>query len=173
MVTIKTNKGDINIALESEKAPLTVANFVNLARRGFYDGIKFHRVIPNFMIQGGDPAGTGSGGPGYKFKDEFDKSLLHDRAGTLSMANSGPGTNGSQFFITHLNTDWLDGKHSVFGYVTDGQEIVDQIEGGDVIETITLDSEVHDEVRKMQAEVDEFNKTLDHNFADLKPAENF
>ncbi len=172
MVTIKTNKGDIKIALESEKAPLTVANFINLAKRGYYDGLKFHRVIPDFMVQGGDPTGTGSGGPGYQFKDEFHPELLHNRAGTLSMANAGPGTNGSQFFITHINTDWLDGKHSVFGYVAEGQEIVDQIEGGDVIESVVLDSEINDTVRKMQAEVDEFNKTLDRNFPDLKPTEN-
>ena len=172
MVTITTNKGNIKIALESEKAPLTVANFINLAKRGYYDGLKFHRVIPNFMVQGGDPTGTGSGGPGYQFKDEFHNDLKHNRPGTISMANAGPGTNGSQFFITHTNTDWLDGKHSVFGYVAEGQEIVDQIEGGDVIETITLDSEVPDAVRKMQADIDEFNKTLDGNFTDLKPAEN-
>ncbi len=171
MITIKTNKGDIKIALESEKAPLTVANFINLAKRGYYDGIKFHRVIPDFMVQGGDPTGTGSGGPGYQFKDEFHPDLNHNRAGTLSMANAGPGTNGSQFFITHINTGWLDGKHSVFGYVAEGQEIVNQIEGGDVIESVTLDSEINDAVRKMQAEVDEFNKTLDRNFPDLKPAE--
>lgn len=134
-VTLETTKGNIVIALESEKTPITCANFVNLVQRGFYNGIKFHRVIPDFMIQGGDPQGTGSGGPGYRFQDEFDPSLKHNVPGILSMANAGPGTNGSQFFITHVPTPWLDGKHSVFGHVVTGQDVVNAIAQGDVIKS--------------------------------------
>ena len=128
-VTIKTNKGDIRLNLFADKTPLTVANFVNLSKRGFYDGLTFHRVINDFMIQGGCPLGTGTGGPGYRFKDEFISELKHNKPGILSMANAGPGTNGSQFFITHVPTDWLDGKHTVFGRVVSGMEAVDAIEG--------------------------------------------
>ena len=147
---ITTNKGKIIAQLEYEKTPLTVANFVSLAEgnnpyveaqykdKPFYDGLTFHRVIENFMIQGGDPLGTGEGGPGYKFDDELNETLKHDRPGNLSMANAGPGTNGSQFFITHVATPWLDGKHSVFGHVIEGQEIVNQIAQGDKIETIKI-----------------------------------
>ena len=113
--TIKTDKGDIHLNLHDDKTPVTVANFVNLAKHGFYDGLNFHRVIDNFMIQGGCPHGSGMGGPGYRFEDEFDPSLLHNKPGILSMANAGPGTNGSQFFITHLPTPHLDGAHTVFG----------------------------------------------------------
>ena len=126
-VVMKTNKGDIEITLFATKAPKTVCNFVELAKRGFYDGLIFHRVIKDFMIQGGDPTGTGRGGPGYKFQDEFDPSLKHTGAGILSMANAGPGTNGSQFFITHAATPHLDGRHTVFGKVTKGLEVVDAI----------------------------------------------
>ncbi len=137
-ITLHTSRGDIAITIFSAKVPRTSANFLNLASRGFYDGIKFHRVIPDFMVQGGDPTGTGSGGPGYRFRDEFVPGLKHDKPGILSMANAGPNTNGSQFFITHVPTPWLDGKHSVFGEVTDGQDIVDAIKQGDKIEKITI-----------------------------------
>jgi cyclophilin family peptidyl-prolyl cis-trans isomerase len=136
--TIETNRGSIVIRLHATQAPRTVNNFVCLAEDGFYDGVTFHRVIKDFMIQGGDPAGTGRGGAGYTFKDEFDPKLKHDRPGVLSMANAGPNTNGSQFFITHVPTPWLDGKHSVFGHVTSGQEVVDAIEQGDVILSIAI-----------------------------------
>lgn len=136
----KTSKGEFEITLYTKEAPMTVNNFVFLARDGFYDGIVFHRVIQNFMIQGGDPTGTGRGGPGYKWGDE--PSALkqkHDSAGVLSMANAGPNTNGSQFFITHSPQPHLDGKHAVFGKVTgDGQQVVDAITQGDTIETITI-----------------------------------
>jgi cyclophilin family peptidyl-prolyl cis-trans isomerase len=120
----KTVRGDITIDLFADKAPITVNNFVFLAREGYYDGTVFHRVIPNFMVQGGDPTGTGSGGPGYRFADEFDPTLKHTKPGILSMANAGPGTNGSQFFITHVPTPHLDGKHSVFGEVSEGLDVL-------------------------------------------------
>ena len=122
--TIKTDKGDIHLTLEGQKAPKTVNNFVFLARQGFYDGVVFHRVIADFMAQTGDPTGTGSGGPGYKFADEFHPELRHDGPGVLSMANAGAGTNGSQFFITHVATPWLDDKHSVFGRVSGGLDVL-------------------------------------------------
>ena len=122
--TIKTDKGDILIELFADKVPYTVNNFVFLAQEGFYDNTIFHRVIADFMVQGGDPTGTGRGGPGYKFKDEFVPALRHDKPGILSMANAGPNTNGSQFFITHVPTPWLDGKHSVFGQVTGGLDVL-------------------------------------------------
>ena len=137
-ITIKTNKGDISLTIYALNTPITAANFLNLASRGYYNGITFHRVIPNFMIQGGDPTGTGAGGPGYQFEDEFDASLRHDRAGILSMANAGPNTNGSQFFITHGPTPHLDGKHSVFGVVLEGQDVVDAIEQGDTMEKVSV-----------------------------------
>jgi cyclophilin family peptidyl-prolyl cis-trans isomerase len=146
---ISTQKGIVKIKLEHEKTPMTVANFVGLAEGKlentakesglpYYDGLTFHRVIADFMIQGGDPAGTGAGGPGYQFEDEIHPELKHDKAGTLSMANAGPGTNGSQFFITHGPTNWLDGKHTVFGYVTEGQEVVDAVVEGDSIEKLDI-----------------------------------
>jgi cyclophilin family peptidyl-prolyl cis-trans isomerase len=121
---LNTDKGDITVQLHADKTPLTVNNFVFLARHGFYDGTIFHRVISDFMAQGGDPTGTGMGGPGYRFADEFHPSLRHDKAGVLSMANSGSNTNGSQFFITHVATPWLDKKHSVFGQVTKGLDVL-------------------------------------------------
>jgi peptidyl-prolyl cis-trans isomerase B (cyclophilin B) len=137
--TIQTNKGTIKLELYDDKVPKTVENFETLAKKGFYDGLKFHRVIPDFMIQTGCPQGTGTGGPGYKFKDEFHKDLKHDGPGVLSMANAGPNTNGSQFFITHVATPWLDGKHSVFGKVTEGQDVVNAIKQGDVMEKVTVE----------------------------------
>jgi peptidyl-prolyl cis-trans isomerase B (cyclophilin B) len=142
VATIKTNRGDIRLELFADKTPKTVANFVKLAEEGFYDGLKFHRVIDDFMVQTGCPKGTGTGGPGYTFEDEFHPDLKHDKPGTLSMANAGPGTNGSQFFITHVPTPWLDGKHSVFGRVLgDGQEVVDSIKQGDKMEKVTISEE--------------------------------
>jgi peptidyl-prolyl cis-trans isomerase B (cyclophilin B) len=138
---VKTTKGDIEGTLFASKVPMTAANFLNLAKRGYYNGIAFHRVIPDFMIQGGDPTGTGAGSPGYRFADEFDASLKHSKPGIFSMANAGPATNGSQFFITHVPTPHLDGKHSVFGEVTKGQDVVNKIVQGDKIEKIeVLDS---------------------------------
>lgn len=160
---IETNKGTINLTLFTDRVPFTVANFVNLAQKGFYDGLKFHRVLDNFMLQGGCPQGTGTGGPGYKFEDEFDAELRHDRPGILSMASSGPNTNGSQFFITHVPTDWLNGKHSVFGAVVsdDDQTVVNSIAGGDQIKSITIGGDTSDLMVKTQAKVDEWNKALD------------
>jgi peptidyl-prolyl cis-trans isomerase B (cyclophilin B) len=137
-VVLKTNKGDIEGTLFASKTPMTVANFLNLATKGFYDGLTFHRVIPNFMIQGGDPEGSGRGGPGYRFGDEIHPALKHTKPGIFSMANAGPGTNGSQFFITHVETPWLDGKHTVFGEVTKGQDVVNRISRGDKIEKIEI-----------------------------------
>jgi len=141
VATIETNKGTIRIQLHDGKTPKTVANFEKLVGDGYYDGLKFHRVIPDFMVQGGCPQGTGTGGPGYTFEDEFHADLKHDEPGILSMANSGPNTNGSQFFITHVATPWLDGKHSIFGKVIEGQDIVDTITGGDVMEKVTITDE--------------------------------
>lgn len=136
--TIETSKGTIRLELYDDKTPKTVANFDKLAGEGFYNGLTFHRVIADFMVQAGCPRGDGTGGPGYQFEDEFHADLKHDSPGTLSMANAGPNTNGSQFFITHVATPWLDGKHSVFGRVTEGQDVVDRVEQGDVIESITV-----------------------------------
>jgi peptidyl-prolyl cis-trans isomerase B (cyclophilin B) len=141
IATIETNKGSIRLQLEDEKVPKTVANFEKLAKQGFYNGLKFHRVIADFMIQTGCPQGTGTGGPGYKFEDELHKELKHSGPGVLSMANSGPNTNGSQFFITHVATPWLDGKHSVFGRVLSGQDVVDSIQQGDKMLKVSVSVE--------------------------------
>ena len=158
---IKTTKGDIRVTLFPAEAPVTVANFVNLAQRGYYDGLKFHRVLANFMIQGGDPTGTGSGGPGYQFADEFSRSLRHDSAGTLSMANAGPRTNGSQFFITHGPTPHLNDLHSIFGKVSSGQDIVDAIAQNDVMTTIVIEGDAASLLAAHKEQVDEWNRILD------------
>ncbi len=160
---IETDKGTIKIDLFQEETPVTVANFVNLASRGYYDDLKFHRVIPDFMIQGGCPQGTGTGGPGYNFEDECSPALRHDKPGILSMANAGPGTNGSQFFITHVPTDWLDGKHTVFGAVvgSDDQSVVNSITQSDRIKTITFEGDTAPLIEKNKSRVDEWNKILD------------
>ncbi|MCB0324032.1 MAG: peptidylprolyl isomerase [Bdellovibrionales bacterium] len=162
--TIETNKGTITVELYADKVPVTVANFVNLAQRGFYDGIKFHRVISDFMIQTGDPLGNGTGGPGYRFADEIDPSLRHSGPGVLSMANAGPNTNGSQFFITHKETAWLDGKHAVFGKVVDGQSVVDAIEQGDKMVKVTIQGDTSPLLEQTKEQVAKWNQTLDKNY---------
>tara|TARA_Y100000817_G_scaffold314390_1_gene313073 strand:+ start:49 stop:543 length:495 start_codon:yes stop_codon:yes gene_type:complete len=160
---IETNKGTIKLKLFYDQAPITVSNFVNLSNRGYYNNLNFHRVIDDFMIQGGCPQGTGTGGPGYQFADEFHPDLKHDKAGILSMANAGPGTNGSQFFITHLATPWLDNNHTVFGEVIDDDslDIVNQINQGDQINSIKIEGElpVDDAISKI---VKSWNETLDN-----------
>jgi peptidyl-prolyl cis-trans isomerase B (cyclophilin B) len=160
-ITVKTSKGAIEGTIYASKVPLTAANFLNLAKRGYYNGIAFHRVIPDFMIQGGDPTGTGRGGPGYRFEDEIDPSLKHSRPGLFSMANAGPSTNGSQFFITHVPTPWLDGKHAIFGEVTKGQDVVNAIKAGDKIETIEIKDSTDTLFEKMKDRLAEWNKVLD------------
>jgi peptidyl-prolyl cis-trans isomerase B (cyclophilin B) len=141
VANIATKKGNIRLQLHDDKTPKTCANFEKLAGDGFYDGLTFHRVIEDFMIQAGCPQGTGTGGPGYTFEDEFHRELKHDSPGVLSMANAGPNTNGSQFFITHIATPWLDGKHSVFGRVIEGQDVVNSVEQGDVMENVTIEEQ--------------------------------
>ena len=157
-----TEKGDIHIRLFADKTPYTVANFVNLARQGFYDGLTFHRVIDDFMIQGGCPEGTGRGTPGYRFEDEFDPTLKHDAPGKLSMANAGPDTNGSQFFITHVPTPWLDGKHTVFGEVLsdEDQKVVNSIRQNDKIISITVEGDVDALLEKTKDKVAQWNEML-------------
>src|SRR5215475_11598841 len=161
---IVTGRGTIHLRLYADQTPMTVANFANLALRGYYDGLSFHRVIPDFMIQGGCPEGSGRGGPGYRFDDEIVPALKHDKAGVLSMANAGPGTNGSQFFITHVPTPWLDGKHTVFGAVVgpEDQKIVDSIRGEDKIESITIggDTAALFVNPKVAPKIEAWNKTL-------------
>jgi peptidyl-prolyl cis-trans isomerase B (cyclophilin B) len=161
--TFQTSKGPIHVRLFDDKAPLTVANFVNLAQRGFYDGLNFHRVIADFMIQGGCPNGTGTGGPGYRFEDECKPELKHDKPGRLSMANAGPGTNGSQFFITHVPTPWLDGKHTIFGEVVaaDDQKVVNAIKQGDKIEKVTIEGDTQPLLVTMGKRVEQWNAVLD------------
>ncbi|APP76803.1 peptidylprolyl isomerase [Xanthomonas vesicatoria ATCC 35937] len=159
IATFDTSRGPIVVELYPEKAPLTVANFVNLAKRGFYNGLSFHRVIADFMIQGGCPEGSGRGGPGYRFEDEANNGVGHER-GVLSMANAGPNTNGSQFFITHTATPWLDGKHTVFGKVIQGLDVVDSVAQGDTINTLTIEGDTDAVLAAKADRVAEWNKIL-------------
>lgn len=159
---IQTNKGDINLSLFEDETPVTVLNFINLANRGFYEDKTFHRVIDEFMIQGGCPLGTGTGGPGYRFEDECKPSLKHDKPGILSMANAGPGTNGSQFFITHVPTPWLDGNHTVFGEVKSDadMDVVNSIEQNDKILNIVITGEFSNQ-DNYATRLEEWNAVLD------------
>ncbi|MFT3896752.1 MAG: peptidylprolyl isomerase [Thermomonas sp.] len=157
--TFDTDRGPIKLELYPDKAPLTVANFVNLARRGFYDGLNFHRVIADFMIQGGCPEGSGRGGPGYRFEDETNNGVRHER-GVLSMANAGPNTNGSQFFITHVATPWLDGKHTVFGKVVEGLDVVDAVRQGDTIKSVKIEGDAEAALAAKADRVSEWNRLL-------------
>ncbi|MBI3128033.1 MAG: peptidylprolyl isomerase [Candidatus Tectomicrobia bacterium] len=161
MAVLTTSRGEIRISLHEKQTPATVANFANLAKRGYYDGLSFHRVIPDFMIQGGCPQGNGRGGPGYTFEDEFRGDLAHDAPGVLSMANAGPGTNGSQFFITHVATPWLNGKHTVFGQVTAGQEVVDSIKAGDKLDKVAIEGDTGPLFQAQKANLDKWNAILD------------
>ncbi len=161
---IATDKGEIRLELFPDEAPLTVANFTNLSQRGYYNGLTFHRVIADFMVQGGDPTGTGSGGPGYQFKDEFHPKRRHDAPGVLSMANSGPGTNGSQFFVTHVATDWLDDKHTVFGKVTEGQAVIDAVTQGGCMHSITIEGDTTALMDAQKQQLAEWNSILDKKF---------
>jgi peptidyl-prolyl cis-trans isomerase B (cyclophilin B) len=160
--TIATNKGDIHLKLFTDKVPVTTANFINLSQKGFYNGLKFHRVISQFMIQGGCPTGNGTGSPGYQFEDEFLPELKHDKPGILSMANAGPGTNGSQFFITHVPTPHLNNHHTVFGAVVGekDQEVVNSIVKGDVINSITIQGDTADLMAKVKDRIAEWNAFL-------------
>jgi peptidyl-prolyl cis-trans isomerase B (cyclophilin B) len=169
LAVLSTSRGDIHLRLFPDEAPLTVLNFVNLARRGFYDGVTFHRVIPEFMIQTGDPTGTGRGGPGYEFKNECSRKYTHDGPGVLSMANAGPNTNGSQFFITHVATDWLDGKHTVFGRVTEGQDVVDAVKQGDTIRTIRIEGDTSALYEAQAKQLERWNQVLDRRHPAKKP----
>jgi len=168
--TFKTSKGDINVKLFPNETPFTVLNFVNLSKKGYYDGLKFHRVIADFMIQGGCPQGTGMGGPGYNFKDEFVKELVFDKPGILAMANSGPNTNGSQFFITHVETPWLNHKHTIFGEVvsSEDQDVVNKIAQGDIIETIVISGDVDAFLEANKDLLAELNRELAKDFPNLK-----
>lgn len=160
---IKTTKGDINLNLKPEVAPITVTNFVNLAKRGYYNGLKFHRVIADFMIQGGDPSGTGAGGPGYNFRDEFIQGVEFTKPGILAMANAGPNTNGSQFFITHVPTEWLNYKHTIFGEIVsaEDQKVVDSIAQGDKMNEIVIEGDVDAFLAEVKDIVSQFNTVLD------------
>jgi len=160
---ITTARGTIHLHLFADQAPVTVANFVNLALRKYYDGLTFHRVIPDFMIQGGCPNGDGRGGPGYRFEDEIVPALKHDKPGVLSMANAGPASNGSQFFITHVPTPWLDGKHTVFGQIIDGEDrkIVDAVRAGEKIGSITIHGDYQPLLAKMHRRIEQWNQALD------------
>ena len=165
-VKIITAKGDININLLPDKSPVTVANFVNLAKKGYYDGLKFHRVIDNFMAQGGDPTGTGAGGPGYQFEDEVNNGLNFSKPGKLAMANAGPGTNGSQFFITTVPTEWLNGNHTIFGEVVSEADldVVKKLSNGDVMTKVVVEGDIDAFLKTQKNRVDSWNKTLKQNF---------
>ena len=165
-VRIITAKGDVNINLLPDKSPVTVANFVNLAKKGYYDGLKFHRVIDNFMAQGGDPTGTGMGGPGYRFEDEVNNGLNFSKPGKLAMANAGPGTNGSQFFITTVPTEWLNGNHTIFGEVVSEADldVVKKLSNGDVMTKVVVEGDVDAFLKTQKNRVDSWNKTLKQNF---------
>ena len=165
-VKIITAKGDVNINLLPDKSPVTVANFVNLAKKGYYDGLKFHRVIDNFMAQGGDPTGTGMGGPGYRFEDEVNNGLNFSRPGKLAMANAGPGTNGSQFFITTVPTEWLNGNHTIFGEVVSEADldVVKKLSNGDVMTKVVVEGDIDAFLKTQKNRVDSWNKTLKQNF---------
>ncbi|GJM12072.1 MAG: peptidyl-prolyl cis-trans isomerase [Pseudohongiella sp.] len=166
---IDTSKGEIVVQLNERAAPTTVANFSNLAMRGFYDGLTFHRMERNFMVQGGDPSGDGTGGPGYKFSGEI--VLHHNQPGIISMANSGPGSDGSQFFLTHLATPHLNGKHSVFGKVVSGMPVVNQLRRRDTINSIVIEGDLGPLFERRRARLDEWNAILDVEFPDLLPAQ--
>ena len=159
-IRLKTSRGTIEATLFASKVPMTAANFLNLASTGYYKGVTFHRVIPDFMIQGGDPTGTGRGGPGYRFADEFDPSLKHSKPGIFSMANAGPGTNGSQFFITHVPCPHLDRRHSVFGEVTKGQEVVNAVRQGDTMEEIEILDPTADLFEAQKENIASWNRQL-------------
>jgi len=172
VAVMETDKGTIRLRLFADQTPITVGNFVNLARRGYYNNLKFHRVIPDFMIQGGCPTGDGRGGPGYKFQDEFVPELRHSKPGILSMANAGPQTNGSQFFITHVDTPWLDGKHTVFGEVTSdaGQDVVNRIVQGDKILSLSIEGDISELMAAVSSHVEKWNKIIDQEFPQLLKA---
>ena len=165
-VKIITAKGDVNINLLPDKSPVTVANFVNLAKKGYYDGLKFHRVIDNFMAQGGYPTGTCAGGPGYRFEDEVNNGLNFSKAGKLAMANAGPGTNGSQFFITTVPTEWLNGNHTIFGEVVSEADldVVKKLSNGDVMTKVVVEGDIDAFLKTQKNRVDSWNKTLKQNF---------
>jgi peptidyl-prolyl cis-trans isomerase B (cyclophilin B) len=165
-VAFNTGRGQINLRLFADQTPVTVANFINLVLRGYYNGLNFHRVINDFMIQGGCPDGNGTGGPGYRFEDEFHSDLKHDKPGILSMANSGPATNGSQFFITHLPTPWLDSNHTVFGEILSDQdlEIVNSITQGDIINSVSINGDTSALLEKLKDKKEEWDKILDQRY---------
>lgn len=165
---IETNKGNIEVELNDRASPTSVANFVNLSLRGFYDGLTFHRVENRFMVQGGDPLGNGTGNPGYRFQGET--NLRHNRPGILSTANAGPGTDGSQFFITHVPTPHLDGIHSVFGVVTSGMQVVNQIRRGDRMIKVTISGDISELWARKSEDLSRWNRILDEGFPNLKPA---
>ena len=165
-VKFTTNKGVININLLPEKSPVTVASFVNLVKHGYYDGLKFHRVIEDFMAQGGDPTGTGMGGPGYRFEDEVNNGLNFSVPGKLAMANAGPGTNGSQFFITTVPTEWLNGHHTIFGEIVSDNDlkVVKKLTNGDIMKKVVVEGDVDAFLKTQKNRVDSWNKTLKQNF---------